>query len=184
MGFLILVAIVIGAFVWFSKEEAKAKAELEKAFRARFAAIQERLDTDGVPIVEADLALQNGEICHWMGPCTWMETRSRAKRVGYRGTSISIPIVKGVRYRAGSFAPAVERTQELVPIDSGTLYITSKRLFFDGQGKNTSLPHAKILKITLALDGVLIDKAQGKDPCLKVGQDAAPLVAAILAKLT
>ncbi len=52
-------------------------------------------------------------------------------------------------------------------IDSGPLYVTSKRLLFMGRSKNTNIRLDKILSVTQHSDGIEIDKDAGKVPILK-----------------
>ena len=48
-------------------------------------------------------------------------------------------------------------------LDSGTLYVTSKRLLFDGAQKSTSIALKKIIRFTVFSDGIKIDKDTGRD---------------------
>ena len=48
-------------------------------------------------------------------------------------------------------------------MDSGVLYITNKRLLFDGKLKSVQTPFKKIIKFTLYKDGIQIEKETGRD---------------------
>ena len=52
----------------------------------------------------------------------------------------------------------------MTQLDTGDLYVTSKRLFFNGAKKNISIPLGKITMFTVFKDGLQIEKEAGKDP--------------------
>ena len=64
----------------------------------------------------------------------------------------------------GSIALRKVTTDVMMKLDTGTLYITSKRLFFDGSQRNRSLPLGKITKYTVFKVGLQIEMYNGKDP--------------------
>ena len=132
--------------------------------------------------VDAPINLQRGEVCYWAGQASWHEFRRVTRRVNYHGLTVSVPIVKGVRYRLGSFSPTIERESELVPIDDGRLYLTSKRLLFDGREKNTTIQWRNVVDLRLFEGGLKLDKGTGKDVFLTIGPGAEE-AAAILVRL-
>lgn len=69
------------------------------------------------------------------------------------------------RYKGESFASLSE-------IDRGVLYITSKRIFFDGALKNTSLRYSTIAQIKVFDGGIEIEKQTGKSPVLHIEHEA------------
>ena len=60
----------------------------------------------------------------------------------------------------------------MTQVDEGTLYVTNKRIIFDGTKRNTSIRHSAILKIEAFSDGLKIEKASGRPPILVVRGDA------------
>jgi hypothetical protein len=70
-------------------------------------------------------------------------------------------------------------TEELRQIDTGTLFITSKRLVFNGQSKNATVPFKKIIHFTLYQDGLQIEKESGRDPYF-LGEGDVELIGVIL----
>ena len=52
----------------------------------------------------------------------------------------------------------------MTQLDTGNLYITSKRVLFDGTKKNVSIPLGKITNFTVFKDGLQVEKEAGKDP--------------------
>jgi hypothetical protein len=117
-----------------------------------------------LPNVAVNLLLQRGEVCHFAAPSVvHKEMRVVTKRVNYSGPAVSLRIMKGVRWRAGSVS--VDRVSEdvLTQVDSGDFYITNKRVFFQGVRKNTSIQLGKVMQFTVYRDGLRIEKAAGKD---------------------
>lgn len=53
--------------------------------------------------------------------------------------------------------------EELRKLDAGTLYITNKRLLFNGASKNVSLPLKRVIHFTMYADGLRIEKDSGRD---------------------
>ena len=68
----------------------------------------------------------------------------------------------------------------LKELDAGTLYITSKRLLFDGSRKSTALPLRRILNFTVYQDGVQIEKDSGKDQFFMLNSFDGELLGAVL----
>lgn len=155
--------------------------KLDDATKARLHryALLWRIENDEMPSIPAAINLQRGETCHFTGGAAWHEMRTRTERVGYSGTSVSIPIVKGVRYRIGHYKPHRVTRQELTPIDSGEFYITNKRVVFDGQHKNAAIRYSSLLGVTPYSDGIKLEKSSGKSPYLLFDGDVE-LVTVIL----
>jgi len=169
-------AVLIFGYSHFARAEA---ARNHQAFVARAKAAQEWINSvDTLPVIQPEgVALQKGELCYWAGPCSWRELRGRTQRIAYHGPSVSIPIVKGVRYRLGSISPTIVRTTELQEIDSGTLFITNKRLFFDGRAKNTTITYKAVAALKLFDGGFEVDKQTGRSPHLFVGPEPEQVAA-------
>lgn len=129
---------------------------------ARFRLLGQIEDGD-LPSVDVPILLQRGEVCHFSGEAARHEIKTVTKRINYGGPTGSIKIMKGVRWRVGSIAVQRVTTDVMTQLDTGTLYVTSKRVFFDGTKKNISIPFGKITKFTVFKDGLQIEKEAGKD---------------------
>ena len=125
-----------------------------------------RIENGELPTIAVPINLQRGEVCHLSGEATWHELRTRTERVVYSGTSVSIPIMKGVRYRVSSYRPQRVTRQELTPIDSGPFYVTSKRVIFDGVHKNSAIRYSSLIGVTPYSDGIKLEKSSGRSPYL------------------
>jgi hypothetical protein len=142
-----------------------------------------KIENGGIPEVPVEIRLLGREVCHFKAQTDWRELRRGTRRVSYAGPTVSLPIVKGVRFRMGSFAPAVERSESLTQIDSGTLYITNKRLFFDGEANNRTIRLGRITSYQVFSDAIVIEKDSGRSPYLFISGDleiAAVILGAVL----
>lgn len=73
--------------------------------------------------------------------------------------SVSIPIVKGVRYRVGSTNIKAEKTAQTTA--RGRLLITDKAIVFEGDNKNDRITWSQLANIELHLDGLTLAKRTG-----------------------
>lgn len=102
-----------------------------------------QLENGPLPVIETAGPLQKNEICHFYASrVSWMETRA----VG-RGFS------------------------QLEQVNFGTLYLTNKRLVFEGQSKNSVLSYDRISRIGQRSEGIQLYKDKGKDLVLKLTSD-------------
>lgn len=111
------------------------------------------------PSLQTGLMLEAAEIAYFSIATVWHQ--SRVQSHGYAGTSISVPTgIKGVRFRFGGYSPM--RSEEMTPLSSGTLYVTSSRLLFNGNSRNTSVALKKIIDGHVFSDALRIEKNTGK----------------------
>jgi hypothetical protein len=57
--------------------------------------------------------------------------------------------MKGLHWRYGSIAVQKVTTDVMTQVGTGNLYVTNKRVFFDGTKKNISIPLGKITNFTV-----------------------------------
>lgn len=127
-----------------------------------------RIENGQPPVYAVPVNLQRNETCHAVVDATWMEMRTRTERINYGGPVASIRICKGVRYRVGSVRVQRITREELTEIDRGRLYVTNKRVIFDGGKKNSTIRLSSLLSFTPCSDGVVLEKASGKSPHLLI----------------
>ena len=109
--------------------------------------------------VEVDVLLDSNETCYYTIPTTWHQSRVQTR--GYSGTSVSLPTgIRGVRFRFGGYTPV--RTEQMTPLAAGTLFVTSKRLLFSGDSRNTTISLKKIVDGHVFSDCVKMEKNTGK----------------------
>jgi len=73
--------------------------------------------------------------------------------------SVSIPIMKGVRYRASTGRIASQKEWQVT--DKGRLLLTDKAIAFEGSTRNERIPWSQISEIELMLDGYRIARRTG-----------------------
>lgn len=96
-----------------------------------------------MPSVPCNLVLPLGEVCFWVDEgVTLYEVKSVRTSSHTFG---SIPITGGIR--VGKGISRSESEDEWRPIACGTLYITNKKIFFDGDKQNRTIPLNKVASI-------------------------------------
>lgn len=121
-----------------------------------------RIENGEPPVMSVPINLQKGESCHAVADAIWHVVRTRTQRINYGGPVASIRICKGLRYRVGSVQVQRITRDEMVEIDRGRLYVTNKRVIFDGAKKNTTIRLSALLSFSPYSDGVALEKASGK----------------------
>lgn len=130
------------------------------------------LENLDLPVVQTSLKLQKSEICHLQIPTVkWYELRKVRQKRG-SSYSTSIKVSKGFYLRSGSSSSSSYSVDTMTHIDTGTLYLTNKRIIFDGTKKTSNIQLGKIINLTPHMDGVEIDKETGKSPTLQMKQNA------------
>lgn len=125
-----------------------------------------RIRCGEMPTIPAEVNLQRAEVCYFTTAADWHETRRVRTGISYAGPTMRIKIAKGLYWRMGHFRGVPMTNDTLMKIDSGTVYLTNKRIIFAGTMKNASIKLDKILDITPYSDGVGIQKDSGKSPIL------------------
>ena len=138
-----------------------------------------QIENGQLPEIQTPLELHRGERCHAQLPCRLQEKRTVTKAVRYSGPSGRIRIMKGLSWRYGYVNVSRVTSEELRQIDTGTLYVSNKRLLFNGQGKNLNVPYKKIIQFTLYTNGLQIERDTGRDQYF-LGEGDLELVGAIL----
>ena len=126
-------------------------------------------EVSGVPIL-----LQRGEVCHWAGAVEYLQIKKVVVRRSYGGFGFSIPIMRGISYRVGNYDLNRESENQMTKIDEGTVYITSKRIVFDGQLKNLNIPFSKVIGVTCFKNAFGLNLASSGDPCFTMTDDPRP----------
>jgi hypothetical protein len=139
------------------------------------------LANDGrLPTVDGSaLLVGGGEVVHLVRSAALMSEHAVREWRG-RTSGISVPIGHGVRYRTGAIrGHSVVVGTQMVATDSGTLYVTSKRLVFSGAKSTIDIPLAKLVEVNAYSDGVSVHASNRKTaPLFRVA--SGPPVAAVL----
>lgn len=146
------------------------KLEMDDATKERLSRFKLywTIENGQMPTIQVEITLPKGENCYFYSAVDWFETRTITQKINYAGPSVRLKIWKGFYYRAGSVNLERITSEKLLLIDSGTIYLTNKRLIFVGAKKNTNIKLNKILSIVPYSDGIGIEKDTGKSPILKV----------------
>jgi hypothetical protein len=99
---------------------------------------------------------------------------------------MNLRIARGVFFRVGSVSGDRLDREAYRPVDEGTLYITSKRLVFEGATRSATMALKEIVAYQVYADGLIIERAAGKGPFLTLADDvemAAVVLGAALARV-
>jgi len=131
------------------------------------------LENLDLPVIQSDIMIKKSELCHYrIEDVNWYEMRKVTQRLGYIGYSTTFKIAKGFYLRSGSYRNQSYSVDSMKLIDTGTLYLTNKRLIFTGSKKNSIIHLDKILDFKPYNDGVEIGKETGKSPTIQLNESA------------
>lgn len=145
----------LGAAISYAKADGALLAKCRMMWQIRHGEL---------PEIDAGISLQRGERCHLMTPATWNEMRRVRVASNWGGPSLRFRIAKGVYWNVGQYRSEPIMEDKLVRVDSGTVFITSKRVIFTGPMRSASMRVDRILDIVPYADGVGIQKDTGKSP--------------------
>jgi AraC-like DNA-binding protein len=139
------------------------------------------IDNGELESIPVDITLFKGERCYLEAFASWYELRTRTTSISYGGPVVSIRIAKGIRYRLGNVTPIRHTKEELTLIDSGSVYITDRRVIFMGSKRNSTLRFTSLLGFTPYTDGVELEKSTGRSPVLTISGADIDVFHAVLA---
>ncbi len=136
-----------------------SRDDVEEAHRdlVRAAVIRDLMEgeiTYRLNVTDHPFNLQKNEKLVWaFRGVQYIETKTKRER---RGTShgLSIRVARGLYYRPSTFKSRVHEWDENVHVDTGTLGITPKHLYFSGPGKSFRVRYDKIVAYDPFSDGI------------------------------
>lgn len=132
------------------------------------------------PPIKTELLLNKNELVYNATDSVWAQTRVHT--LGYAGPSISLPTgIKHVRFRFGGYAPI--RSEELTELSRGALYVSSERLLFKGDSRNTTIPLKKIIDVQIFADALRVEKSAGKPDYFSMKPVEARYILALVGRL-
>lgn len=139
------------------------------------------IENGDVPEIDTRLPLQRGEACYFVADADWYEPRRVTRRVG-AGPTLRIRIAEGSYRRMGDLG--VQRASEdlMARVDSGRVYVTNKRLVFQGARGDEPLRIGAISDFTAYRNGVELDRASAPSLFLRFDRDV-DLFAMILGRV-
>lgn len=106
-------------------------------------------------IIEPDIVIQKSEQCYFkIDSVKWHELKSLRQKPSHYNSDIKA--LK--KFYLNSVLQKSNNYYSLKYIDSGSLYLTNKRIIFIGKYKNLNVRFDKILRLNPELNGVQIDK--------------------------
>jgi hypothetical protein len=178
-------AVSVGKFSPQLEEELRRLAEnlrIGVQYDANTVAVLSRLryiwelEEGQLPEVPVTINLQRGESCHAHVIADFHEVRRVTQSVSYGGVSTSVKLFKGVRLNGGSYHVSRRSKDVMTKVDTGDLYVTTKRVLFMGRHKNVTIRTAAILSVTQYSDGVEIEKGSGKNAFFLFSSDTIAFV--------
>jgi hypothetical protein len=138
------------------------------------------IDNGDLPVFEPGIILQKSELCHYKVNAKLYENRKVTRRVSYGGNTFRFKIAKGWYYRFGDVGVSRKSEDVMTLIDEGVLYVTNKRILFNGSKNNKAIRYNQIIDLTPFTDGVEIIKESGTSPTFAIDcKDGEALTATI-----
>ena len=115
-----------------------------------------------LPIIQAPLSLQRGEVAYGAVSANAFQNATRTKSVSYGGPALRVRIAKGLYYRTGHYQVHRHTESYEKQLGHGALVITNKRLIFVGATGSTTARLDSILHIEPFTNAVAIIRGTGK----------------------
>ena len=125
-----------------------------------------------LPVVDTDIILGRGEVCHWSSEAELLQMKRVTVGVSYGGPSVRIPIMRGLSWRMGSYGGMRHTVDRFVSMGQGHVYITNRRVVFNGNLKNLAVKLERVIDITAYKDGFAVDQTTGTSPCFVIPGDS------------
>ena len=139
-----------------------------------------QIENGDLPVYETNIFLQKDEVCHYQGSVKLFEIRTKSTGYKYRGPTVRWRITKSLYYRAGDIKTTRETKDVMTLIDSGDLYVTNKRILFNGGKGNKVIKYSQIIDLTPYTDGVGVVRDTGKESTFQLSEnDGETLIATI-----
>jgi hypothetical protein len=109
-----------------------------------------------------NVILQKTEVAYWAEPANILEERVVRRRYEGASQGLSFRIAKGVSYRIGAHRGHLITDTAVLPVSTGELVITSRRVIFRGDAKSFTIRLDKLLELQFYDDGVRLTDEKGK----------------------
>jgi len=110
----------------------------------------------------SNVVLQKNESAFWSERASLFEERVVRRRYEGGSQGVSFRLMKGVSYRVGGHRGHIVTDKATVPVSTGDLIITNKRIIFRGDAKSFSFKLDKLLEVHFYSDGVRLTDDKGK----------------------
>jgi hypothetical protein len=109
-----------------------------------------------IPQIEVSIPLGKNENCYFVADANWCEVRAVTRTARYGRTKRSI-----------EDQVARQTFQEFIPVDSGRIFLTNRRLIFYGNQSEHTIPFTRIKDFVPMEHGVQIHRKSGSHPFLQ-----------------
>ena len=167
---LLIGFLVIGVILLVCLGIAGAAEQKKNIAAERYEA--QEIREKGLEPISVPLRLQHEEECFFGHPASLLKLKAPRGTAGYHGLRVSIPITKGVKYRAALFHYAIAPKEEWMQVDSGEFFVTNKRLIFRGEKASNSIYLAKALSLECYELGTVIARKENGPPFVVSGVPA------------
>tara|TARA_B100000508_G_scaffold136647_1_gene129941 strand:- start:1819 stop:2781 length:963 start_codon:yes stop_codon:yes gene_type:complete len=141
-------------------------------------------ENDGVldiqPLENVPIILKSGEECYFSTDATWLQVKKVTEHKGYVGAGLGFRVAKGVRFSVGRGIPVKNTYEEMQPISDGEIYITNKRIIFNGVKKSTNVTYGRLIQLELYQNGIEVRKTTGKPDFFEIPEVYAEYISAIV----
>lgn len=135
-------------------EDVEIEANKKELHRMR---ILDEIQKGNIPQISVlNLVMGKDEKAYWSEPSMLVEEKVISSHYEGGSRGMSFRIMKGVSYRVGAYRGHIVSEQGLVPVSSGDLIITKKRVIFRGDNKSFATDLNKILDIQLFSNGIFL----------------------------
>ena len=123
-----------------------------------------QIENDEMPELIVDLNIPRSERCYFAAEeSSWYEETEATDHSHFAQSNLSLKIAKGLYWRERNREALDLHNDEWVSVDSGSLYLTNKRLFFRGNNGDKILLLSRILDFIVYENGIKIEKNNDKD---------------------
>lgn len=119
-----------------------------------------------------DISLPRNEQCYFKINADWLDHKTPIIGPGYGGPDLSIKMMKQVYYRSGSADMQRKMNKRLTFIDSGSVYVTQRRIIFEGYKAKTQIQMGNIRSVAPFSDGLVIERNNRKNLIFRVSKNA------------
>jgi len=141
-----------------------------------------RIESGEFPIIRASVQLHDDELCHFVAAARWLESRSRTFASSHYAPDPTVRVPRGMAYRVGAVRLRRLTVDELAEVDTGTLYLTSQRVIFQGTDHSFAQGLDALQSVDVFADGIAFARDADRHPHL-VLDDQAEAAAVLLTSL-
>ncbi len=130
--------------------------------------------------IDPPILLKNNEECYFECPAVWKQVKTMKQYKGHTGASVGFRVMKGVRFSVGRAMPMYDEVQEMRPLSDGEIYVTNKKIIFNGSAKSTNITVGRIVQVQLYGDGIEVRKTSGKPDFFQMAGVHAEYISALI----